>query len=162
MKVIKPPQEYDPCEETGISIFLAGSIEMGAAVNWQAEVEKRFSKYDYVTLLNPRRDDWDSTQEQSIDNPYFNEQVMWEMDNLYASSYIFMYFDPNTISPISLLELGALCRDGKMMVCCPNGYFRKGNVEIFCEYHMIRYDDNLSDALDNLEELIKYNKNDNE
>ena len=158
MKVIKPPQEYDPFEETGISIFLAGSIEMNTAENWQSEVEKRFSKYDHVTLLNPRRDDWDSTQEQSINNPYFHGQVLWEMENLYAASYIFMYFDPNTISPISLLELGALCQDGKMMVCCPDGYFRKGNVEIFCEHHCIRCDNKLTDALDNLEELIKYHE----
>lgn len=161
MKVIKAPEEFDPLTETGISIFLAGSIEMNKADNWQARVEERFSKYENVTLLNPRRDDWDITQKPSADNPYFEEQVIWEMENLSAVSYIFMYFDPNTISPISLLELGAHCEDGKMLVCCPDGYFRKGNVEIFCDYHLILFYDNLSDALDYLEQRIKYHK-DNE
>jgi len=158
MKVIKAPEVFDQCTETGISIFLAGSIEMDKADNWQAMVEGRFSKYENLTLLNPRRNYWDSLQRQSADNPCFEEQVLWELENLSAASYIFMYFDPDTISPISLLELGAHCEDGKMMVCCPDGYFRKGNVEIFCDYHGIRFDDKLSDALDNLEQLIKHHQ----
>jgi len=47
-----------------------------------------------------------------------------------------MYFDPNTKSPISLLELGLHANSGKMIVCCPKGFWRKGNVDIVCE----RYD----------------------
>lgn len=158
MKIIKPPEKYNPDTEDGISIFLAGTIEMGTAEDWQAKIEKRFEEYDHVTFLNPRRDDWDITQEQSINNSYFREQVIWEMNNLSAASYIFMYFDPKSISPISLLELGAYAEPGKMTVCCPDGYFRKGNVEIFCDYNNIRLDDTLSEALDNLEQIIKVYK----
>ena len=156
MKIIKPPQRWDYLDYENVSVFLAGSIEMGAAVDWQTKVEERLSIYDHVVILNPRRDDWDNSQEQSPDNPYFRGQVEWELDMLFAADYIFMYFDPNTISPISLLELGAFAGEGNMMVCCPDGYFRKGNVEIFCEQKLVRLDHTFEAALDNLENLIKY------
>jgi hypothetical protein len=47
-----------------------------------------------------------------------------------------MYFDENTKSPISLLELGLYASSGKMIVYCPEGFWRKGNVDIVAQ----RYD----------------------
>jgi hypothetical protein len=32
-----------------------------------------------ILVLNPRREDWDSSWIQSIDNPQFREQVEWEI-----------------------------------------------------------------------------------
>jgi len=154
MQIIKPPQELpDECKNEKITIFLAGSIEMGAAEDWQTKVEKRLSKYDII-IFNPRRDDWDSSWEQSIDSPNFVEQVEWELDALTQCTFIFMYFDPNTIAPISLLELGLYAEDGKMAVCCPDGYFRKGNVEIVCDRYLIRLEDTFEEALDNVEGFV--------
>ena len=113
-------------------VFLAGSIEMGAAENWQEKVTDALSDLDIV-ILNPRRDDWDSSQEQSIDNEYFREQVEWELDAQEQCDLIVMYFDPNTKSPITLLEFGMFSQTGRLLVCCPVGYWRRGNVEIVCE-----------------------------
>ena len=58
----------------GKSIFLAGSIEMGIAESWQEKVVQEL-KNEPVIILNPRRDDWDSSWEQKIDNLQFREQV---------------------------------------------------------------------------------------
>ena len=44
-----------------------------------------------------------------------------------------MYFDPETKSPITLLELGLYARSGKLVVCCPHGFWRRGNVDIVCD-----------------------------
>ena len=33
-------------------------------------------------------------------------------------------------APITLLELGLFARSGKLIVCCPDGYWRKGNIEV--------------------------------
>lgn len=118
------------------SVFLAGSIEMGAAENWQTKVEHALLDCD-VDIFNPRRDDWDSSWEQSIDNPQFYEQVNWELAALDEASLILMYFDPNTKSPISLLELGLYAAKNKMIVVCPEGFWRKGNVDIVCERYSI-------------------------
>lgn len=45
--------------------------------------------------------------------------------------------DPTTKAPITLLELGLFATSGKLVVCCPEGYFRKGNVDIVCRRHGI-------------------------
>ena len=60
MKEIKAPNNL---EIVGPTIFLAGSIEMGTAENWQATVVKRFETH-LITFLNPLRDEWDSSWKQ--------------------------------------------------------------------------------------------------
>jgi len=142
-KVIKAPNPYSL---DSFLVFTAGSIEMGVAENWQVKVEKGLP--DSVTVLNPRRDDWDSSWIQSIDNAQFYEQVSRELNSQDYADIIAMYFDPNTQSPISLLELGLYASSGKMIVCCPDGFWRKGNVEIVCERYGIP-------LVNSLEELIQ-------
>ena len=126
---VKAPQSY---KKTKHMIFLAGSIEMGSAEDWQTKVTEALRGYD-VTILNPRRDDWDSSWKQTIEDPKFREQVEWELQALEEATEILMYFDPKTKSPISLLELGLFAKSGKLIVCCPDGFWRKGNVEIVCK-----------------------------
>jgi hypothetical protein len=133
--------------KTNKCIFLAGSIEMGKAENWQKRIVDELSDKGY-TFLNPRRDDWDSSWEQKIENKQFNEQVSWELKALELADIIVMYFDPNTQSPISLLELGLHARDGKLIVLCPEGFWRKGNVDIVCEKYGVK-------QVESFEELIK-------
>lgn len=129
--VIKSPNPIAG-DHYGSSIFLAGSIEMGTAENWQERIEKDLEN-ESVTIFNPRRDDWDSSWKQEIQNPQFYQQVTWELDALERSDVIAMYFDPNTKSPISLLELGLFAATDNVVVYCPEGFWRKGNVDIVCQ-----------------------------
>lgn len=120
----------------GVKIFLAGSIENGKAEPWQEKLVNIF-KNKNITFFNPRRDNWNPNIIQSIDDPDFNQQVNWELDAIELSDIIIFYFDPTTISPITLLELGRVTSNYKessqqVYVCCPEGYFRKGNIEIVC------------------------------
>jgi hypothetical protein len=69
---------------------------------------------------------------QSIDEPMFREQVEWELDGLERADLIAMWFAPQTKSPITLLELGLTARSGRLLVGCPDGFWRKGNVEVVC------------------------------
>ncbi len=115
----------------GFSIFLAGSIDMGSAKDWQSEVVDALKDYD-VILTNPRRTDWDSSWEQSADDPKFREQVEWEQDNLDAADFRIFNFEKDSKSPITFEEMGAnLDRPG--VICCPDGFYRKGNVDIVAE-----------------------------
>ncbi len=132
-------------EFNGKSVFLAGSIEMGKAENWQ---QKLCNELKNITILNPRRDDWDTSWLQSINNPQFKEQVEWELEAQEKADIIAMYFDINTKSVISLLELGLFAHTGKMIVCCPDGFWRKGNVDIVCKRYGVT-------QVNNIEELIK-------
>jgi len=143
MKVIQAPKKLHYSDESGFKLFLAGSIEMGAAEQWQAKVISEF-KDTHGVILNPRRDDWDSSWEQSMDNQQFSEQVVWELKGLSLADGILMYFDPKTKSPITLLELGLHAKNKNMIVCCPEGFWRKGNVDIVCMHYNIRRVDNLS------------------
>lgn len=136
MRIYTPPEVF-PIDDGKTKIFLAGSIEMGNAEEWQSKLCKELEDTDLV-ILNPRRPDFDASQEQSATNPYFRNQVEWELTALENADVIFMYFDPNTKSPISLLELGLFHRKA-MAVCCPDGFWRQGNIQIVCQWYDIPY-----------------------
>ena len=131
--IIKPLNTLDKIE--GTSIFLAGSIEMDTAEKWQDKIANILTKR--FTVLNPRRDDWDTSWIQEISNKNFREQVEWELAAMDIADFIIMYFDKNTKSPITLLELGLYATSDKLVVCCPDGFWRKGNVDIVCKKHNI-------------------------
>jgi hypothetical protein len=151
MQVVKAPEAVG-YEHAYPRIFLAGSIDQGKAVDWQTRVQNALTSYS-GTILNPRRDDWDSSWVQDISNPQFNQQVSWEMQWLDHADLIIMYFDPEQKSPITLLELGLHATDHRnnLVVCCPDGFWRKGNVQMVCD----KYDLTL---LNTLEELIGYTR----
>ncbi len=126
-------------------LFLAGSISMGEAEDWQAKVTRKLEPWN-ITVLNPRRDDFDPNAEQSIDDDYFRGQVEWELAALEVADAILLYFVPDTKSPISLLELGLFARSGKLVVCCPKGFWRKGNVDIVCARYGVEVANTVEEA----------------
>ena len=130
-------------------LFLAGSIQMGSAGHCQESVVRLLEKTGWV-ILNPRRDEWDSSWEQSIDNPLFVEQVSWDLQGLEQAEMVLVYFDPNTKGPITLLELGYLAGSdpGKVIVVCPPGFWRKGNVDILFDRHNVRQIATLEEAVE--------------
>ncbi|MCB9743294.1 MAG: nucleoside 2-deoxyribosyltransferase domain-containing protein [Alphaproteobacteria bacterium] len=128
--VLKPPAPL-PANEQRPVVFLAGSIDQGAAVDWQAQVEARLASHD-VLLLNPRREAWDASWRQSIDNPVFREQVSWELDGLERADIVLLHLTAESQAPISLLELGLFARTGKVIVACAPAFWRRGNVEVVC------------------------------
>ncbi|WP_293307936.1 nucleoside 2-deoxyribosyltransferase domain-containing protein [Pedobacter sp. UBA5917] len=150
MKMILPPQVITP---SNVSVFLAGTIDMGNSVNWQqkfidqANIE---TMLDNVIVFNPRRASWDHSWTQSIDNVQFSEQVNWELDAMENADVILLFLEGNSKSPISMMELGLFADSGKLMVCCGDGFWRKGNVDIVCkrkgieQYHTL---DELSAAV---------------
>jgi hypothetical protein len=148
MQVFKPPAPFEvdgsPCV-----VFLAGSIEMGAAEDWQTALTVALAGLP-GSVLNPRRDEWDASWRQSIDEPKFREQVEWELAGLERADVIPMWFAAETRSPITLLELGLHARGGKLIVGCPPGFWRRGNIEVVCA----RYGVSLHDAWDSFERAI--------
>jgi hypothetical protein len=130
MHVFKPPTSF--MAPAGVRVvFLAGSIEMGLAEDWQTKLTAALASRD-VTVLNPRRDEWDASWRQSIEEPKFREQVEWELAGLERADVIAMWFARETKSPITLLELGLHVRGGKLIVGCPDGFWRRGNIEVVC------------------------------
>lgn len=155
MKVIYP---INKIEKTGFKIFLAGTIDMGISIDWQQKIidclQNMETKTDLV-FLNPRRKNWDSSWIQTIENEQFNGQVTWELDALEQSDLIVMFLEAHSKSPISMLELGLFAESGKIVVCCEEGFWRKGNIDIVCKRKNIPTFKTFDTLIDYLKQLIK-------
>jgi hypothetical protein len=149
-RVIKPPASL----QDGFSVFLAGSIELGRARDWQSVIEEKLAGTDII-IFNPRRDNWDASWVQSKTDPQFREQVEWELNALEKADVIAIYFDPHTKSPVSLLEFGLFARTGKMIVCCPEGFWRKGNVDIVCARYGVQQAASLNELIERIIQIAR-------
>ncbi len=156
MQMIKAPNPYKIIDNEIPKIFLAGSIEEGTAEKWQDKVADALTGFN-VLVLNPRRDHWDASWKQEKDNPQFSEQVNWELSAQEDADFIVMYFDPNTKSPITLLELGLFAGKkpvNNFIVCCPKGFYRKGNVDIVCDRYNIKLVETLPELIAELKSQL--------
>lgn len=90
------------------------------ALDAQTRITSALADLD-VVVLNPRRDEWDATWRQSIDNPQFREQVDWELDAQARATVIAMYFSPST-------QAGLLVQGQRRdCVCSPQHPARRGS-----------------------------------
>jgi hypothetical protein len=150
MKVI-----YAPLRIRGIlpppTVFLAGSIDLGTARDWQKEFEREFEHFP-CTIYNPRRPDWDSSWKQTSTDPKFSEQVNWELDFINAATNVFMFIGAESKAPISLLEFGIIAssRPKKLTICVEEGFYRRGNIEVVCERHDITLYSDFKQAVEKL------------
>jgi hypothetical protein len=144
MNIKYPPEKF--IKDDKLTVFLAGTIEMGMSEDWQSFITDFFKDEKNVVFLNPRRLDWDSSWEQKITNPHFKAQVVWELEGLEMADLIIMYLDPKTKSPISMLELGLFLKK-PMIVCCPDGFWRKGNIDVICEKYKVEQAETLIDLV---------------
>lgn len=126
-------------------VFLSGSIGDGGARDWRRQVTDALFDLD-ITLLDPQRDDWNSSWTERGDNPRFRQQVEWELEALEASRLVLMCFSEKSESPVTLLEFGLYARGGRLIVLCPDGFWRKGNIEVTADYYGVKRVDSL-DAL---------------
>jgi hypothetical protein len=148
--IIKPPTPLPAALEQRV-LFLAGSIDLGAAPDWQRALASSLLDIPSLVILDPRRDAWDSSWAQSKDDLNLRGQVEWELDGLERANVIAYYFAPGSKAPVTMIELGLHARSGKAVVCCPEGFWRKGNVDIVCE----RYGVEQVASLDALETAVR-------
>lgn len=137
MKLITAPDELNSIEWNKYtpSLFLAGSIEEGKAPKWQDKAID-FLEKENIIILNPRRDNWSDLSDKAM-----IEQIKWEHDALQIADYRLFNFCPDTISPITLMELGWMLPWGKEnIIVCPKDYKRYMNVKVFTDkYHTTIY-----------------------
>lgn len=130
-QVICAPSDEEPL---GIkSVFLAGTTSKVDKNDWRETLSASLSDIP-VTLYNPYRADWDSSWREEIDFAPYREQVEWELEKQDKADIVVVYFHPATQAPVSLLEFGLCARaPGKAIVVCPEGYWKRGNVQIVCK-----------------------------
>lgn len=130
-------------------IFLAGTIDNGESEDWQTKYlctiidrANHVNDLPFVDnskelwmVFNPRRKNWNAND--SSDSSAMNIQVNWELDHLEIANSIIMNILPNSKSPISLMEMGLFAKTEKMVVYCPEDFYRFHNVRILCERYNI-------------------------
>lgn len=147
-QLIRAPLDKEP--RFPKSVFLAGTTTMVDGHNWRELVTTALFE-EPLTIYNPYRKDWNSSWREDIDFAPFREQVEWELDKQEKADIIVLYFDPASQAPISLLELGLCARvPGKAIVFCPEGYPKRGNVQVVCR----KYGVEMVDSVDELKEAI--------
>ncbi len=156
MHKIITPETLSTVNPAAPHVFLAGSIEQGAAKDWQQDAINYFTAQltlPDLVIINPRRVSWNSQLEQSISNPDFAWQVMFELEHLEKADAVVMWLEPGTMSPISLLEFGLLSgwtsagQLNKLVIGCPPGFWRRGNIEVVSSRYRIRLVDTFEEML---------------
>ena len=126
------------------TVFLAGTIDMGNSIDWQARADSLFAALPSgrFMLFNPRQEHWDAAKPGEMDY-----QVNWELEHLEQADWIIMNFLPGSQSPITLLELGLHARGGRLLVICPPEFYRYDNVRITCAKYGVPMFGSLEDAV---------------
>ncbi|OTB01893.1 hypothetical protein M426DRAFT_323118 [Hypoxylon sp. CI-4A] len=132
------------------SVFLAGTTTRTDDGDWRVDLTKSLADLP-ITILNPYRPDWDSSWREEISCTPYREQVEWELKKQDDADIVVFYFHPMTEAPITLLELGLCAKTGKAIVVCPEGYKKRGNVQIICQ----KYGIEIVDGLKKLAEAIR-------
>lgn len=136
--VITAPETYIPAQEWHHKIFLAGAIDMGEAVDWQAQVIQLFALHENFVLFNPRRPRF---KPDTLD-----EQIRWELDALETVDTVFMWFPKTAQAPIALFESGLYWKSGKLLIGAEPGFYRRRNLELTGE----RYNVTIHDSIQNM------------
>lgn len=155
LRLFTPPETPENSQGR-IRVFLGGSIEMGAAEDWQKNLILHLNAKPYAHLLdlyNPRRADWDPAWLNTADHPEFKKQVDWEITKQKEADIILYYFAPGTISPITLFELG-LFHDRNPVIGAHAEYARLGNLQITSAHFPIDIHVGWNDFLDALDQRL--------
>ena len=132
------------------TVFLGGGIT--GCPDWQAtvpELVRYDSRADGIIWLNPRREDFDVTDESmSV------AQIDWERKYLKSVDATLFWFPEETLCPITLFELGKQLGQSKSEVfvgCHPN-YARRFDIveQLRIDYPWIE----VADSVDNLIEQV--------
>ena len=135
------------------SVFTAGSIEMGKAVQWQKHMATLLSTLP-ITVNNPRRGHWDPNVTKEAKDESFRRQVEWELSALEKADVICFFFDINTKSPVTMLELGLWPSSKKIVVCCDKRFWRAGNIHIVCERYNIPFVEKFEDLVPAIKNML--------
>ena len=105
-------------------IFLAGSID-NSKNNWRNYQMKKFKYYSY---FDPTNYNFSSLNNQEMIN-----HINWEFTAMEKADIILLNLLPNSLSPISLVELGLYVSSKKIIIVCPKEFYKSTYVYALCK-----------------------------
>ncbi|PSR90603.1 hypothetical protein BD289DRAFT_481552 [Coniella lustricola] len=100
-----------------------------------------------LTFYDPYQPNWDSTWKEDYNtDARYKAQTDWELAHIASSTFHVSYFDPRAKAPVTLLEFGLTAwHKGKdsVLVGCPPGFWKRGNVVAVCQRRGILVEDSL-------------------
>jgi len=149
----------DPPPYQRFNVFTAGSIEMGKAVKWQSLMAQLLSDLP-ITVCDPRRPnrDWNPAMARVPDEAGLTgmqAQIDWELDAQDQADVICFFFDVDTNSPVSLLELGLFAKSKKVVVCCDARYHKWDNVKATCERYKIPFAETFEEFVPKVRKMLE-------
>lgn len=107
-------------------IFLAGSMAAKSEINWrQTVVDELQESYHFLDPTNPNHD--------TLEDLEMRKHIKWELDELKKADYIIMNFLPDSLSPISMVELGMYIATNKLIVVCPKEFYKWRYIDTLCK-----------------------------
>ncbi len=151
MQVIEAPASLEAFKGSkaikGIRVYVAGSIVVDESKKcWiYSFIDKLGQHFQNKNLFvfHPMQKDWDSDWGITKADPKFRKQFEWELEAQELADIIVMHFEHDALAPISLMEFGLNVRPiaigySRLIVHCPEGFWKKGNVDIVCAKYGIK------------------------
>jgi hypothetical protein len=143
MIYIEAPKEYKGKKKK--SLFLAGSIS--GARNWQLDLVKLLKDEDIV-IFNPRRKKFPHKENAA------KMQIKWEHRHLQKSDAISFWLSKETLSPITLYELGAWSMTSKKIFIGVDPLYKR-SMDVEIQTKLVRPNVKIVWDLKSLASLIK-------
>lgn len=121
------------------SIFLAGAIDMGAAVDWQAQVIDALQGIRCL-LFNPRR-------AVPFTPDMLDEQILWELNALDSADTVLMWFPANSKAPVAMFETGLFFHSKKLVLGAEEGFYRRRNLELTAKHYGVPLHNSLEETI---------------
>lgn len=145
--ILKPTNNIENLSQDKELLFLAGTMASGEVGNWRSEVILGLgNRFNYLDPTNKNHNKLKATQMQN--------HIGWELEALKRADKIILNFLPESLSPISLVELCIYVASNKLIVLCPKGFYKNRYINILCKKYNTPYFDKLSDSLDFIKKRI--------
>jgi len=118
--------------------FLAGSIDYTSVKPWRSLIVQNNTQQ--IHFLDPTNAKHDQLTDKAMKN-----HILWELNALEFADKIILNLLPEATSPISLVELGLYTKSGKLIVICPDSFYKSRYVHMLCEKYDVPLYKNLID-----------------
>ncbi|MDG1333826.1 MAG: nucleoside 2-deoxyribosyltransferase domain-containing protein [Crocinitomicaceae bacterium] len=138
--IFRPPNDISQIPQDRASVFLAGSMATTRKNNWRQTATRTFqAAYHFFDPTNPRHN--------NLNDEEMRNHIKWELEAMKLSDIIILNFLPDSLSPISLVEIGMYISSNKLVVVCPKEFYKWRYIDTLCNEYNTPIFNQLEDVL---------------